>query len=315
MITVQSLAEAAAHLKEGCCLTIGNFDGLHMGHRHLLARTRQKANEQGLPCVVLCFWPHPLRVLAAAHAPPLLAGRRQRQDLLAGQAVDLCLELPFTPEFARLSPAEFTQQVLVPLGTRELVIGYDFSLGRKRAGNAAVLAALGLEHGFGVEQLAPVIVGDAVASSTRVRDLLRAGKVWEAQALLGRFHSICGSVVHGRAVGTSLGFPTANLGPVENILPKNGVYACRARVADKLWPAVTNIGVKPSFGEQAHGVESFLLDADLDLYASEMELFFVQRLRDEQCFASIDALRWRIAQDVELTRAVLSLPETRPAKE
>jgi riboflavin kinase/FMN adenylyltransferase len=203
------------------------------------------------------------------------------------------------------------REALVPLNTRELVIGYDFSLGKNRTGNAAVLAALGREHGFSLEQLDPVIVGDAVVSSTRVRDMLRAGRVWEVRALLGRFHSIAGTVAHGRAVGAGLGFPTANLATPANILPKDGVYACRMRVEGTLWPAVTNVGVKPTFGIHERAVESFLLDAHLNMYGKCVELAFVQRLRDEQRFAGPEELRLRIARDVEQARAVLAMPETR----
>jgi riboflavin kinase/FMN adenylyltransferase len=250
-------------------------------------------------------------MLAAAHAPPLLVSREQRLSLFQHQGIDLCLELPFTPALAALSPGEFTREALVPLNTRELVVGYDFSLGKKRTGNAAVLAALGREYGFTLEQLDPVIVGDAVVSSTRVRDLLRAGRVWEARALLGRFHSIVGPVVHGRAAGAKLGFPTANLAVPANILPKDGVYACRMRAEGAIWLAVTNVGVKPTFGAHKRNVESFILDAKLNLYGKNVELAFVQRLRDEQRFNSPEELRLRIMQDVELARAVLAAPEAR----
>ena len=311
MITVHSAAAARPFVLEGSIVTIGNFDGLHMGHRCLIDRARQKAQERHMPCTVVSFWPHPLYVLAAAHAPPLLISREQRLSLFQSLGVDLCLELPFTPAFAALSPEEFTRETLVPLNTRELVVGYDFSLGKKRMGNAAVLASLGWEYGFALEQLDPVIVGDAVVSSTRVRDLLRAGRVWEARALLGRFHSITGHVARGRAIGASLGFPTANLAEPVTILPKDGVYACRMLAEGAVWPAVTNVGVKPTFGMHERSIESFLLDADLDLYGKHVELAFVQRLRDEQRFGSPEELRLRIAQDVELARAVLATPEAK----
>jgi len=311
MITVHSAADARPFAQDGCIATIGNFDGLHMGHRRLLARARQKAEERRIPCLVVSFWPHPLRVLAAAHAPPLLISREQRLGLFQHLGMDLCLELPFTPTLAALSPEEFVREALAPLNTRELVIGYDFSLGNKRTGNAAVLAALGKEYGFALEQLDPVIVDDAVVSSTRVRDLLRGGRVWEARVLLGRFHSIAGPVVHGRGAGAGLGFPTANLAVPANVLPKDGVYACRMRTETAEWPAVTNVGMKPTFGAHERTVESFLLDADLDLYGKHVELAFVQRLRDEQRFNSPEELSLRIAQDAKLARAVLAMPETR----
>jgi len=311
MITVHSVAEARPFVPAGSIVTIGNFDGLHMGHRRLLDRIRQKAEERRMSRVVVTFWPHPLQVLAAAHAPPLLISREQRHSLFQSQGMDLCLEIPFTPALAAFSPEDFVLEALVPLNTKELVVGYDFSLGKGRAGNASVLLALGEKYGFTLEQLDPVIVSDAVVSSTRVRDLLRAGRVWEVRALLGRFHSIAGVVEHGRGVGAKLGFPTANLAVFENILPKDGVYACRLLAEDAIWPAVANVGVKPTFGAHERTVESFLLDADLDLYGKQIELAFVQRLRDEQRFASPEDLRLRIIQDVELARAVLAEPATR----
>jgi riboflavin kinase/FMN adenylyltransferase len=311
MITVHSTEEARPFAPEGSIVAIGNFDGMHMGHRCLLDRARKKAEECRMPCVVICFWPHPLQVLAPPHAPPLLVSREQRLALFRSQSVDLCLELPFTAAFAALSPEEFTAGTLVPLNTRGLVVGYDFSLGKQRAGNAAVLAELGGKYGFALEQLDPVIVEDAVVSSTRVRDLLRVGRVWETRALLGRFHSITGTVQHGRGVGASLGFPTANLAEPANILPKDGVYACRMQIDGATWPAVTNVGVKPSFGIHERTVESYLLDADIRLYGKNVELAFVQRLRDERCFADPEELRLRIAQDAELARAVLAAPGTR----
>ena len=308
MITIHSTAEVRPHVKNGSIVTIGNFDGLHMGHRHLLARVRQKAAKRLMPCVVVSFWPHHLQVLAAAHAPPLLISREQRLHLFQKQGMDLCLELPFTPAFAALSPEEFVRGTLVPLNTKELVVGYDFSLGKKRAGNAAVLAALGGEYGFAMEQLDPVMLDDEVVSSTRVRELLCAGRVWEVRALLGRFHSIVGQVIHGRAVGAGLGFPTANLAVPEVILPKDGVYACRMLAEGADWLTVTNVGVKPTFGSHERNVESFILDADLNLYGKHVELAFVQRLRDEQRFDSPEELRLRIAQDVELALAALAMP-------
>lgn len=312
MITVCSVREARPFLHAGCCTTIGTFDGVHTGHRRLIARARRRAEERGALCVVLCFWPHPLRVLAPAYAPPLLAGRAQRFRLLAEQSVDLCLELPFTAELAALSPEDFVRDVLVPLNVRALSIGHDFSLGRKRAGNAALLTALGHEHGFAVEQIEPVIVEGAVVSSTRVRDLVRAGRVWEARPLLGRFHSVIGRVTRGEARGRSLGFPTANLAVPENILPGDGVYAGWVRVdGGGARRAVTNVGTKPTFGPHGRTVESFLPGADLDLYGREIELSFVQRLRGEESFPDAGALRKQIARDVELARAVLATPEAR----
>jgi riboflavin kinase/FMN adenylyltransferase len=310
MITVHSPEHAALSLQNGCVVTIGNFDGVHTGHRRLLALTRRRGEERRIPSVVLCFRPHPLHVLAADSAPPLLVGWEQRLRLFAELGLDLCLELPFTPELANLSPEDFVRGTLVPLRVRELLIGHDFSLGKKRAGNAALLSSLGLGYGFSVEQIEPVVTDGVVVSSTLVRDLVRAGRVWEARTLLERFHSVIGPVVRGQARGRELGFPTANLDPPENILPGDGVYAGLLHVDGATWSAVTNIGVKPTFGPCARSVESFLPDAGgIDLYGKTVELSFVQRLRDECRFESVGELRRRIAGDVESARAALTRPE------
>lgn len=293
----------------GVCATIGNFDGVHVGHRVLVARTRYTAARRGMPCMVVTFWPHPLNVLAGRHAPPQITTRAERALLLERLGVDLLLELPFTRELAAFTPEKFLRELLLPLGVKNLLIGYDFSLGKGRAGNYDVLRALGVQLGFGVEQVPPVIVNGAVVSSTRVRDLLQKGDVWELRPLLGRFHFLSGPIVHGYGRGGGLGFPTANLEPPDVLLPRRGVYATWAACGDAVWPAVTNIGVNPTFGNDRVSVESFLLDAKVDIYDREMRLHFVQRLRDEQRFPSLEALKERISQDVGLARRILASPE------
>lgn len=315
MLLVNALADFPILGPQGTCVTIGNFDGVHMGHRTLIQRTCHKGQNCTQPCVALTFWPHPMRVLAGKHAPPLLSSRRQRLRLLEQMGVQICLELPFDRTVAALSPEEFVQQVLVPLGTRQLMVGYDFSLGKGRAGTAEVLARLGQHYGFTVEQLAPVIMRDAVVSSTRIRDLIRQGDVWEAQMLLGRFHSITGTVVHGHGRGEGLGFPTANIGPSNMyepavVLPKPGVYATWVNVQGTPHAAVTNVGFNPTFDGTSLSVESFLLDANVNLYDQEINVAFVQRLRDEIRFPDAASLVARITQDVALARQVLSSTDT-----
>ena len=289
----------------GSCVTIGNFDGVHLGHQALIGTVTEKARRLGVPAIVVTFWPHPLQVLAGNHAPPLLTDQAERQRLLRSLDTDITLELPFNRQLAALSPEEFVRAVLLPLRCRELVIGYDFSLGKGRAGNADVLAALGRKYGFGVEQLSPVIVNDAVVSSSRMRDLMRAGEMWELQALTGRFHTISGRVVHGYGRGGGLGYPTANVGVGDTMLPRIGVYATWIGTQRHIWPSVTNIGVNPTFGNDKISVESFLLNTTVDLYDQDVTLHFVQRLRDEQRFASPEELKARIARDVELARGIL----------
>lgn len=309
MFSLSSVGDIPPLCARGTCVTIGNFDGVHMGHRALIQRTCQKALHTNLPCTVLTFWPHPLRVLAGKHAPPLLTSRARRRLLLERMGVQVCLELPFDRPLAALTPEEFVQQTLVPLRTRQLVVGYDFTLGKGRAGTAEVLAALGRTHGFEVEQLAPVILQDAVVSSTRIRDLIRQGEVWEAHNLLGRFHSIDGTVMHGHGRGEGLGFPTANLPASDVLLPRLGVYATWVNVQGIPHAAVTNVGFNPTFDGDNISVESFLLDTTVDLYGQDIKVSFVLRLRDEIRFPNAEALCARIHHDVALARQVLSQAE------
>ncbi|MEG2173314.1 MAG: bifunctional riboflavin kinase/FAD synthetase [Desulfovibrionaceae bacterium] len=309
MFNLSSVTDTPSLCAQGTCVTIGNFDGVHMGHRALIQRTCQKAVHNALPCTVLTFWPHPLRVLAGSHAPPLLTSRHQRARLLEQLGVQVCLEMPFDRPLAALSPEDFVRQVLVPLNTRHLIVGYDFSLGKGRMGTADVLEHLGQRYGFAVEQLSPVILQDAVVSSTRIRDLIRQGEVWEARTLLGRFHSINGTVIHGHGRGEGLGFPTANLPATEVLLPRQGVYATWVSVQGVPHAAVTNVGINPTFDGNNISVESFLLDTNINLYEQDIKVSFALRLRDEIRFPNPAALCARIKQDVILARQALSQAE------
>ena len=294
---------------QGTCITIGNFDGVHVGHQTLLSRTIDKAKDKNLLPVVVTFWPHPLIVLAGAHAPSLLITQYERHSLFKSQGIKLMLELSFNKDLASLSPEEFVQDVLCPLQCRELVIGYDFSLGKGRAGNYDVLQALGKQYGFDVERLEPVIVNNAVVSSTRVRNLMRQGNAWEVQSLLGRHYHLEGTVIHGHGRGEGLGFPTANLEIGETLIPKIGVYATWVQIVgeNKLWPAVTNVGFVPTFDNKELTVESFILEGRPELYNKRMRLYFVQYIREEQRFENIDMLKERIAKDVFLAREILNM--------
>ncbi len=309
----QELAErcllAGAPKYQGTCITIGNFDGVHVGHQALLQRTVQRAEELHLLPVVLTFWPHPLAVLASSRAPALLSTQCERHELFEKYGIELVLELSFTRDLAALTPEEFVQHVLGPMECRQLVVGYDFSLGKGRAGNFDVLQNLGEQYAFGVERLDSVIVKDAVVSSTRVRNLVRTGEVWEVRALLGRHYHLCGAVIHGYGRGEGLGFPTANLELGATLVPRVGVYATWVHTGDgqKPLPAVTNVGYVPTFGNDALSVESFILEGSPQLYDKDIRLVFVQYIRDEQQFAHIGELKERIAKDVALARDILEV--------
>ncbi len=292
------------------CITIGNFDGVHVGHQSLLRRALEKSIQNNLLPMVVTFWPHPLAVLAGVHAPAVITPQAERLRRFSACGIGCTLELPFTRDLASLSPEEFIQHVLVPLRCRKLIIGYDFSLGKNRAGNVDVLRILGEKYGFSVEQMPPVIALDAVVSSTRVRDFIRAGDVWDMQSLLGRYYSIEGTVIHGHGRGVGLGFPTANIQTDYATLPKRGVYATFVTgvtgVADCAIPAVTNVGYVPTFENKELSIESFFLDGGHDVYGQDIRLCFVQRIRDERKFSNVEELKERIAKDVELAKNILA---------
>ncbi len=308
-VAEQSLHGQAPNYK-GTCITIGNFDGVHVGHQALLQRTVQRAKELHLLPVVLTFWPHPLAVLAPLRAPALLSAQSERHEIFEKYGIKLVLELGFTRDLAALSPQEFIQQVLCPMECRQLVVGYDFSLGKGRAGNFEVLQGLGEQYGFALERLDSVIVNNAVVSSTRVRNLVRTGEVWEVNALLGRHYHLRGPIIHGYGRGEGLGFPTANLEVGTTLVPRVGVYATWVHTEDgqKPLPAVTNVGYVPTFGNDALSVESFILEGKPQLYDKDICLAFVQYIRDEQQFSHIGELKERIAKDVALAREILEVP-------
>lgn len=297
----------------GSCLTIGNFDGVHVGHQALIVRTRDAARAMGVPSVVVTFDPHPLRFFTGRPHPPFITTPAQKERCIAALGVDALLTLTFDAVLASMPPERFVEEVLVHgLGVRQLFIGYDYAFGKGRKGDFALLTQLGACLGFTVEQLPPVLVGGVVVSSTRIRDLLLAGDVWAARALLGRFHCVEGTVVPGhRRGGAVLGFPTANLLLTDELFPKTGVYCAWAEWEGIKHPAVLNIGFNPTFGGDVLSVEAHVLDFSGDLYGRHLALHLVQRLRGERKFAGVDALRDQIGRDVALARSVLSLPEAK----
>lgn len=292
------------------CVCLGNFDGVHLGHRALIDAGIELAHEERLPLVVVTFEPHPLAVLRN-DAPQKILDLQHRLEAIDAAGADAVLLLPFSRELAALPPDVFVEEILIRhLRMRRLVLGHDFSMGRNRAGNAETLARLGRETGFAVKQIPPFCLHGQVISSTLIRRCLAEGRVADAAAFLGRPHHVDGLVIHGMARGRTLGFPTANLAPTEVMLPARGVYATYARLsgpegATLRVPAVTNIGHNPTFGPAACSVESHLLDMNADLYGQRLSIEFVDRLRNEQRFDGPDALCAQIRADVALARAKL----------
>ena len=280
-------------------LALGNFDGLHRGHMKIVERVRRTALEHGRTPVVLTFDPHPTRVLRPDKAPPLIMTLEQKVDTLAQAGMEGVAVVRFTPEMSHWEPETFVRTVLVDwLGVSEVWVGSNFLFGRDRSGTFAVLEELGDRLGFRADKIDPVCFKAVAVSSTRIRRLIGEGRVDEAATMLGRHAFVDGDVVSGDQRGRSLGFPTANLRTVNELLPPHGVYATVVRVGEEMLPAVTNLGIKPTFGRNAEPtLEAHLLRGGRDLYGQRLRLYFVQRLRDERTFESADALKAQIAED------------------
>lgn len=294
----------------GTVVSVGNFDGVHLGHRHVLARAREVADERGLPVVAVTFDPHPMAVLRPEHAPTTLTTLEVRADLLGEAGADFVLALPFDRDMAQWTPEEFAQRVLLDtLHTAHVVVGANFRYGHRAAGDVACLADFGAEHGFVVEGI-PLDGGPQVWSSTYVRTCLAAGDVAGAAEALGRPYSVRGLVVKGDQRGRELGFPTANV-PTDALTatPIDGVYAGWLTRLDtgERYPAAISVGTNPTFdGVTTRRVESYVLDrTDLELYGVEVEVAFVERLRGMEAFGSVDELITQMHADVVRTKTLL----------
>jgi riboflavin kinase / FMN adenylyltransferase len=291
-------------------VTIGNFDGVHLGHQHVVARAREVAAAQGVDRVVaVTFDPHPMAVLRPDHAPVMLTGLDQRLALLGAAGADDVLVLPFSREMASWSPEEFVQRVIVDgLHARGVVVGANFRYGTRAAGDVHDLAVSGGQHDFVVDAVA-LDGGPQVWSSTYVRSCLAAGDVSGAAEALGRPFTVRGIVTKGDQRGRELGFPTANIVPDDRIaVPGHGVYAAFAHGH----PAAVNVGVRPTF-DSGRGllVEAYLLDFDEDLYGQTLRIAFVERLRGEKRFDSVDDLVAQMSRDVEEARSICSATVSR----
>jgi riboflavin kinase/FMN adenylyltransferase len=291
-------------------IAIGNFDGVHRGHMALVRQARQLAGAHG-EAVVLTFDPHPVQVLAPHAAPPLITTQTRKVELLAAAGADAVVVEPFTAELAALSADQFVAEVLAgACGARHIVVGADFTYGKSRGGNVETLAAAGARHGFEVAVVSPVTVDGEVASSSRVRGYLRAGDARRAAALLGRPYDVDGTVVRGAGRGKGLGIATANVAPEGDLLASPGIYAVtleRTGVDAHPLPAVASLGTNPTFTTAgALVLEVHVLDFDADLYGARVRVGFVERLRDEARFDSVDALLAQIQGDIAAARALFT---------
>ena len=287
-------------------LALGNFDGVHRGHRKILERVRRVAGEHGATPVVMTFDPHPPRIVRPDKAPPLLMTKAQKLDALADAGLQGVAIVRFTPELSRWDPETFVRTVLVEwLHVSEVWVGANFLFGHDRAGNFSMLRTLGARYGFKAEKIDPVRYKDFVVSSTRIRRLISEGRIDEAGALLGHQYYVDGTVMQGDQRGRTIGFPTANLCTENELLPPDGVYATTTRIAGVVRASVTNIGTRPTVDDSGRTtVETHIFNTDRDLYGASIRVGFVQRLRDERRFESLDALKAQIAADCDRARAL-----------
>lgn len=299
-------------------LTIGSFDGVHFGHQAIIRQLVNGAHAEQSPAVVLTFHPHPSVVLKGNTANLYLTLPQERVELIRGLGVDIVVIEPFTRELASTTAEEFVYRLVKRLGLHHLLIGHDFSLGRDRKGNFAVLEGLGEQWGFEVEEFPAMQLDGEVVSSSKIRGFLEAGEVRQAARLLSRPYQVTGLVVPGDRRGRTIGIATANLAvPAGKLIPANGVYACVAWVDGKTWAAATNVGIRPTFdgqGQSVH-VEAHLLDFNEDLYDRSISLDFIERLRGEKKFSDIQELVRQIKIDVERTREMVLTSEGLVSKE
>jgi len=302
---IESLADIPANFAPSV-VTLGNFDGVHLGHRALFRRLVDSARSDHLQSVVCTFYPHPLKVLAPDKAPLLLNTREERRRLIAASHVDWLVEIPFDQSFAQQSPEQFVETILLgKLSAQKLVVGYDYAFGKGRRGTPAFLREFCQSRGVAVEVLQPVGADGRPYSSTRIRDLIAAGQVGEVLPLLGRHYNLFGEVVSGFARGRGLGFPTANLNTEKELIPAPGVYVVKVRHGDLEYGGVVNVGCRPTFGCHDITIEVHLLDYSGTIYGEKLRVYFIERLREECAFADANELSAAIAADVLRARQIL----------
>ena len=286
-------------------VTMGNFDGLHLGHQCLVRNAVEDAHRLGTPSVVLTFEPHPLKVLAPERAPKLILAHKDKMQLLQSFGIDIVVIQNFDTSFARLQPGTFVRNFLIDrLHIEKIWVGREFRFGQGRQGTISDLVGWGAQLGFKVGAVDPILVGGVRVSSSGIRQLVEEGRVDEAERMLGRYHFISGKVVTGHQRGRGLGFPTANISTRTEVIPLNGIYATMVEIGAERRLSVSNIGVNPTFGTGPRSVESFILDFDHDIYGEPLKLYFVKRIRPEKKFASVEQLVAQMHNDVKSARAI-----------
>lgn len=301
---------------KGAFVTIGNFDGVHLGHRFIFRKLVEEAHREGRPAVAISFDPHPKMVLHPERRPfYLITTLTEKIDLLADQGLDAFILIPFSLEYARTSAEAFVRETLWgKLRIGRLLIGHDYTFGRNREGNEAFLIEAGRRLGFAVEVINAHCIGQTVISSTKIREALLAGEVRFAATLLGRPYNLGGPIVPGHHRGVQLGYPTANIAPDKELVPARGVYAVQLLLKGNRHDGVLNIGFNPTFADQKQSIEVFILEFQQDIYGEFLEILFIDRIRDEVRFESPEELIAQIGRDVDQARQILAAQPPEEAK-
>lgn len=292
-------------------LTIGNFDGVHKGHLSLFEKVKNISREIGGQSAVMTFEPHPIKVMRPGNGPPLITPINQKLRLISDAGIDVIFCLPFTKEFASIPARDFVRDILVGvIGIKEIVVGYDYNFGQGRQGDTELLRRLGEEMGFKVHVVEPIYIDHTLVSSTSIRELVRNGRLAETKQLLGRDYEISGTVKKGAGRGAKiLGIPTANLLPVDELIPGRGIYAVIAVLDGREYFGVCNIGYNPTFGVQALSIETHLLDFHDDIVGRELAIRFIHHLREEKSFRNPQELADQIHKDIQRARELFGLHE------
>lgn len=298
--------EAASKFCHASVATVGVFDGLHIGHQAVIKQVLSQAEKSELPSLVLAFHPPPLAFLAPEKCPPTLTVISKRIEILERLGVDTVIFARFDANLQKMSPDQFAQQVLLEqLHAKQVVIGYEWQFGKGRTGNVEDLKQLGTQYEFGVVVVGPTEFHGLPVHSTRVREAIAAGKLDLAEQLLGRRHSILGKVITGTGLGRKLGFPTANIDASDQMRPPNGVYAIQAKLGNRMYDGVLNMGTRPTFDGLKFQIESHLFGVEGMFYDKDMEIFYVEKIRDERTFPNQSALVHRIQQDIVTAQTIL----------
>jgi riboflavin kinase/FMN adenylyltransferase len=285
-------------------VTIGNFDGVHWAHQAIFKKVMERARDIDGTSMVITFEPHPVKVMFPEKAKPLITILEQKRELVSKQGIDILLLIEFTLEFAAIPARDFVKDILVDkIGVKEIVVGHDYAFGRNREGNIDLLEQMGQDFGFKVLEVEPVYVGKRLVSSTSIRNLIMEGNVCEARRLLGRNYQIRGEVVRGRKRGgTLVGYPTANLRLMDELIPKEGVYIVTVDIGGLIYQGLTNIGYNPTFKDKALSVETHIFDLCADIVGEKLKIDFISRLRDEIPFAGIEELSLQVGRDIRQAR-------------